>query len=93
MRDTCKDLSGQPGIAAPHAQTRRLLESAIDGLPIALRTVFVLRAVENQSVEETAQCLRIPPPTVRIRYLRARAARRGFATRSLTLRHCGRRLP
>ncbi len=34
MRDTCKDLSGQPGIDAPRAQTRRLPESAIDGLPI-----------------------------------------------------------
>ncbi len=71
--DMREDPSGQPETAALHAQTRRLLESAIDRLPAAFRTVFVLRAVEDMSVEETAQCLGIPPPTVRTRYFRARA--------------------
>ncbi len=71
--DMREDPSGQPETAALHAQTRRLLESAIDRLPAAFRTVFVLRAVEDMSVEETAQCLGVPPPTVRTRYFRARA--------------------
>lgn len=54
-------------------QTRRLLEKHIDRLPDLFRAVFVLRAVEELSVEETAQCLGIPPATVRTRYFRARA--------------------
>jgi len=49
------------------------LESRIDGLPAAFRTVFMLRALEEMSVEETAACLGIPEATVRTRFFRARA--------------------
>jgi RNA polymerase sigma-70 factor (ECF subfamily) len=35
--------------------------------------VFVLRSVEELSVEETAQCLDIPEATVRSRHFRARS--------------------
>ena len=56
MRDTCKDLSGQPGIAAPHAQTRRLLESAIDGLPVA-------SAVDLAPGTRPTLLLHVPPLT------------------------------
>ncbi|MBF6618128.1 RNA polymerase sigma factor [Pollutimonas thiosulfatoxidans] len=55
------------------AQTRQILEGHIDRLPDVFRSVFVLRAVEEFSVEETAACLGIPPATVRTRYFRARA--------------------
>jgi RNA polymerase sigma-70 factor (ECF subfamily) len=34
--------------------------------------VFVLRAIEQLSVEETAACLKIPVPTVKTRFHRAR---------------------
>jgi RNA polymerase sigma-70 factor (ECF subfamily) len=50
-----------------------LLERKLDELPEAFRVVFVLRSVEEMSVEETAQCLAIPEATVRSRHFRARA--------------------
>lgn len=61
-----------PERAAQNSDMRRLIEHNIDQLPDAFRSVFVLRAVEEMSVEETAQCLDIPEATVRTRYFRAR---------------------
>ncbi len=55
------------------AELRTLMEARIDRLPEAFRTVFVLRAVEEMSVEEAAQALEIPEPTVRTRFFRARS--------------------
>ncbi|HEV3008583.1 MAG TPA: RNA polymerase sigma factor, partial [Burkholderiales bacterium] len=57
---------------AERAEMRRLLEARIDALPDPFRAVFVLRAVEELSVEETAAALAIPQATVRSRYFRAR---------------------
>ena len=54
-------------------ELRKLLEAKIDRLPPAFRTVFVLRALEELSVEETAACLGIPEATVRTRFFRARS--------------------
>ena len=54
-------------------QVRVMLESAIDLLPPPFRTVFVLRAIEDLSVDEIAAQLGIPPATVRTRMHRARA--------------------
>jgi RNA polymerase sigma-70 factor (ECF subfamily) len=65
-------LPEQPEHAARRAQTRRLLEAKIDELPDAFRTVFVLRALEELSVEESAAVLGIPEATVRSRFFRAR---------------------
>lgn len=73
----------QPEDAAFRAQTRRLLEARIDALPSAYRTVFVLRAVEDMTVEEVAVCLDIPPATVRSRYFRARAMLRQSVMRDI----------
>jgi RNA polymerase sigma-70 factor (ECF subfamily) len=53
-------------------QMRRLLEQKIDELPSAFRTVFVLRALEDMSVEECAASLGIPEATVRTRFFRAK---------------------
>lgn len=61
-----------PERIAMRAQARMLLERHIDTLPTVFRVVFVMRAVEELSVEETAACLRIPAATVRTRYFRAR---------------------
>ncbi|WP_158284250.1 RNA polymerase sigma factor [Azospirillum sp. TSO22-1] len=55
------------------AELRRLVEQAIDDLPDGFRAVFVMRAVEQMSVQETAACLGIPPETVKTRLHRARA--------------------
>ena len=53
------------------AQVRSLLERKLDALPASFRCVFVLRAVEELSVEETAQSLGIAEATVRTRHFRA----------------------
>ena len=63
---------------AERAQMRRLLEAHIDALPDGYRAVFVLRAVEELSVEETAAALAIPHATVRSRYFRARGLLRSW---------------
>jgi RNA polymerase sigma-70 factor (ECF subfamily) len=55
------------------AEMRRLIESKIDDLPEAYRTVFMLREVEDMTVEETATALGIPAATVRSRLFRAKA--------------------
>ena len=62
-----------PHSSAERAEMRRLLESQIDALPEAYRAVFMLRAVEELSVEETAAVLELPPATVRTRLFRARS--------------------
>lgn len=62
----------EPEQAAMRAQVRDILEKNIDALPDAFRTVFVLRALEEMSVEEVADCLGIPEATVRTRFFRAR---------------------
>jgi RNA polymerase sigma-70 factor (ECF subfamily) len=63
----------RPDNAALRGEMRHLLESRIDALPDAYRTVFMLRAVEELSVEETAASLGIPESTVRTRFFRARS--------------------
>jgi RNA polymerase sigma-70 factor (ECF subfamily) len=58
------------------AEARALMEAGIDRLPDSYRTVFVLRAVEEMSVEDVAAALDIPPATVRTRFFRARSLMR-----------------
>jgi RNA polymerase sigma-70 factor (ECF subfamily) len=62
----------RPDGQALRSELRRLLEARIDELPSAFRAVFVLRAVEEMSVEEVAASLGIPAATVRSRFFRAR---------------------
>ena len=59
--------------AARNVELRALLEAAVDALPVGFRTVFVMRAVEELSVDETAEALDIPAETVRTRLHRAHA--------------------
>jgi RNA polymerase sigma factor (sigma-70 family) len=67
------------------AQMRDLLERKVDELPESFRTVFVLRSVEELSVDETAGCLGIPEETVRSRHFRAKALLRDSLARELDL--------
>lgn len=68
---------------AAGSQLRRIVEQQIDRLPDAYRLVFVLRAVEELSVEEVARALDIPEATVRTRFFRARSRlREGLAQRT-----------
>lgn len=73
----------RPEQAAARAETRRLLEKKIDDLPDAFRTVFILRALEEMTVEETAACLSIPEATVRTRYFRAKGLLREALSREI----------
>ncbi len=62
-----------PENQAAQAQLRVLLQRAIDQLPPLYRSVFMLRAVQEMSVEETASALQVSPDVVKTRYLRARS--------------------
>ncbi|MBS0338237.1 MAG: RNA polymerase sigma factor [Proteobacteria bacterium] len=73
----------QPEQEAMRAQTRRLLEKKVDELPDAFRAVFVLRAIEEMSVEETAAALALPEATVRSRLFRARGLLRESLAREI----------
>ena len=74
-----------PPNATLRAEIRRLLERRIDELPATFRAVFVLREVEGMSVEETAEALGIPGPTVRTRLFRARALLRAALARDVDI--------
>ena len=62
-----------PDRALVRAELRAIIERKLDELPEAFRTVFVLRSVEEMSVEEVAQTLNLPEATVRTRHFRARS--------------------
>ena len=66
------------------AQVCRLLDRAIDDLPEAFRTVFVMREIEQMSVEDTASQLNIVPETVKTRLHRARRLLRGALKETLS---------
>jgi RNA polymerase sigma-70 factor, ECF subfamily len=76
---------GTPEKMMLRAEMRRLIERKIDELPEGYRTVFVLREVEDLTVEETALALGIPEPTVRSRLFRAKARLREALTLELGL--------
>ena len=73
----------RPDTAAMRGEIRTLIERKIDALPDVFRTVFVLRALEELSVEETAACLGIPEATVRTRFFRARSLLRESLAREV----------
>jgi RNA polymerase sigma-70 factor (ECF subfamily) len=77
--------SETPDRALLRAELRALLETRIDALPRDFRAVFVMRSVEELSVEETAQCLGIPEATVRSRHFRARSLLRESIAQDLDL--------
>ncbi len=74
-----------PDTAAMRGETRVLIERCIDALPEIFRTVFVLRALEELSVEETAASLDIPEATVRTRFFRARSLLREALAREIDI--------
>lgn len=72
-----------PESEAGRARVREVLERAVDGLPPAFRTVFVLRAIEGLDTEETAALLGLKPETVKTRLHRARRQLRTALEREL----------
>src|SRR4030095_15413710 len=73
----------RPEEAAMRSQMRALLERHVDELPDALRTVFVLRAIEDLSVQEVAQCLGLSEVALRSRHFRARSMLREALAREI----------
>lgn len=74
------DVIGSPGRSpeqqAADSELRGLLESSILQLPELYRSVFMLRDVEQMSIEEVAQILNLSDSTVKVRLHRARRALR-----------------
>ena len=64
--------STSPEADAARAQIRGLIEHAVDDLPEAFRIVFIMRDIEECSIEETAANLDLKPETVKTRLHRAR---------------------
>ncbi len=79
------DPAARPDDAFERAQIRGVLERKVSELPEIFRVVFVLRSVEELSVEETAQCLGIPEETVRSRHFRAKGVLRESLARDVDL--------
>ena len=77
------DPAQRPERKAQGAEMRGLIEARIDRLPEAFRVVFVLRAVEEMSVEEVATALDLPEATVRSRFFRARGLLRESLSRDV----------
>jgi RNA polymerase sigma-70 factor (ECF subfamily) len=87
MRESTADETpgAAPDVQALRGEVRKLIETRIDALPDAFRAVFVLRAIEELSVEETAAALGIPEATVRTRFFRARAMLREALSREMDM--------
>ena len=62
-----------PEQEASNSEIRSLLEEAVEKLPDAYRTVFMLRDVEEMSTTDTANALEISEENVKVRLHRARA--------------------
>ena len=77
------DPDQRPDRLAMRGEIRRLMEARIDLLPDAFRSVFMLRAVEELSVEEVALALNLPEATVRTRFFRARGLLRDGLARDV----------
>jgi RNA polymerase sigma-70 factor (ECF subfamily) len=84
LREALEDDPDQrPEHRAQRAEMRRLIESRIDLLPESFRIVFMLRAVQEMSVEEVAAALELPEATVRSRFFRARGLLRESLSRDV----------
>ena len=79
------DPQERPDHALAREQMRGVLERKVSELPEIFRVVFMLRSVEELSVEETAECLGIPEETVRSRHFRAKGLLRESFARDVDL--------
>jgi RNA polymerase sigma-70 factor (ECF subfamily) len=70
--DRFASLAPTPEQQASRSELRRLLEEAVEKLPDAYRTIFMLRDVEEMSTTEAAHVLDITEDNVKVRLHRAR---------------------
>jgi RNA polymerase sigma-70 factor (ECF subfamily) len=61
-----------PEVEFLNAESHRALDRAVENLPETLRIVFILRDIENLSIQETSQVLGLSETAVKTRLLRAR---------------------
>ncbi len=71
--DRFASLAPDPEQQASNSEVRRLLEEAVEKLPDAYRTIFILRDIEEMSTTDTADALDITEDNVKVRLHRARA--------------------
>ena len=71
--DRFASLAPSPEQQASNSEIRRLLEEAVEKLPDAYRTIFMLRDVEDMSTTDAAEVLEITEDNVKVRLHRARA--------------------
>lgn len=83
MPSLIADWREDPSQGVERREIRAILDRALDTLTPALRSVFVLRDIEEQSTAETAQIMGISEANVRLRLLRARLALRERLTEAL----------
>ena len=69
---TAAQQSDDPERTMAQREICRLVERAIDQLPMEFRAVLVARVIEGMSIEDTADSLDIKPETVKTRLHRAR---------------------
>ena len=71
--DRFASLAPDPEQQASNSEVRRLLEEAVEKLPDAYRTIFILRDIEDMSTTDAADVLEITEDNVKVRLHRARA--------------------
>ncbi|MBC8646663.1 MAG: RNA polymerase sigma factor [Thermoanaerobaculia bacterium] len=72
-QNTRASVSRDPEHEVSRRELRSVLERVVDTLPLAYRTVFMLREVEEMSTDETAAALQLTRSAVKVRLHRARA--------------------
>lgn len=78
--DTLPSPQSGPGRQASAQALHRVLEAAVDTLPEAYRTVFMLRDIEGLSASETGESLDLGADAVKTRLHRARVMIRRVVT-------------
>lgn len=77
--------SQTPDRLLARAQMRTVLERKVSELPEIFRVVFVLRSIEELTIEEISATLDIPPETVRSRHFRAKGMLRESLAKEIDL--------
>ncbi|HSW07296.1 RNA polymerase sigma factor [Aquabacterium sp.] len=83
MEDIHADEHDDPEKALLRGEILALIERKLDALPRDFRLVFILRSVEELSIDETADVLGIEQATVRSRHFRARSLLRESLAREI----------
>jgi len=83
MAEDIAEPGSPPESAVTRLQVREILERKVGELPDILRIVFVMRSVDELSVQETAEVLGVTQEAVRSRHFRAKALLRESLAREV----------